>query len=45
MRIKSKVMISGRYVDFEFEGTLSEVEGLELATEIIKKSLIKIATN
>jgi len=43
MRIKSKVRIKGSYVDFEFEGTLQEIDNLDSATEKIKKSLIKLA--
>ena len=45
MKIKSKVNIDDRLVDFEFEGTVGEIDTLDSKTDKIKQCLIKLAKN
>ena len=43
MRIKTKVMVSGSWVDFEVEVSLAEISHLDKTTDTIKQCLIKLA--
>jgi len=44
MIIKSKVNLYGSYIDFEFEGSISEIEELPKYVGQLKESLKKLAS-